>query len=538
MYRLFIVDDNVYERNGLKKRIDWERLGVEVVGDFEDGAEAFGRIGELQPDIIITDIAMPVMNGIEMSEKVRKLHPDIKVIFISCHSDFDFAKSAVDLGVYSYVLKPIISDELVVAVRKLVHDLDAAKLLSGEKERMLRQIDTMLPFVQEQFFKELLLGNINDETDIRKRMAFLKLRADEQAGIRVLSFQLHDLGRWFADKDIEDAYFVSYSVKNVIASMRNDRRLVYPVQISGDGYAAIVLETAGENGATNLAVDIIEEIGEKLNVAVTIGISKRGASLADVSSLYRQSQKALHTKFYSGGNPVIAYEEIEDRTDSPSHEMPNLELFYQDIKTLLAYGGSPEIRAFADKYLNDRTVQQDGEYLKGFEFFLVNVTRIVLLEMNQSLKAISGDDVAIWKGTGPPETLAEVRGDICVWLTAIIGRLAVRSTSKHGKIVESIKEIIHKRYREQITIDEISKSVYLSARHANALFKQETGSTIFDYVIEVRIGKAKQLLREADSRVAAVAETTGYLSTSYFCLAFKKNVGMTPAEYKNKVVRE
>ena len=111
-----------------------------------------------------------------------------------------------------------------------------------------------------------------------------------------------------------------------------------------------------------------------------------------------------------------------------------------------------------------------------------------------------------------------------------------KNLAKNAKTVDTIKEMIKNKYHEHITIEDISKSVYLSGRHANGLFKKETGKTIFDYVIEYRIEVAKKLLKDPNSKVASVAEEVGYLNTSYFCLAFKKNVGMTPAEYKSKVI--
>lgn len=533
MYRLFIVDDNKYERHGLKKSIDWEAIGIEVVGVFENGAEALARIDELNPHIVVTDIAMPVMNGIEMSEAIAKRYPDIKVIFISCHSDFEFAKSAVDLGVHGYVLKPVISDELVVAVKKVVQEFETKHSQMIEKERMLQQVKTMLPLVREQFFKELLLGNFHNEADIRKRMDFLQFPDLANARIHVLSIQLHDLTERSEDDAVADAYFVSYSVKSIIASLNHDNRSLYPVQMADMEHTAILFE-AEDSGVMDIAVEISMEIGRKLDLTATIGVSNPSQELVDISALYKQSQKAVHTRFYNGSNPIITYEEIEDLSDGPFADMPNLEAVYQDMKTLLSYGSEQEVRDFIDKYLNTRESRKDANYVKGFAFLAVNVTRIILMEANQSLKDMTGEDSLAWKRFTQPESITDVKEGIANWLMTIIERLTEKNTTKTNKIVDTIKDIIHTRYQEKISIEDISKSVYLSGRHANALFKKETGKTIFDYVIDVRIEKAKVLLKETDSKVAVVAEEVGYLNTSYFCLAFKKNVGMTPAEYKNK----
>lgn len=134
-----------------KFSINWGELDAEVVGIFANGAEALAGIDKLKPHIIITDIAMPVMNGIEMSQIIKKTYPYIKIIFISCHSDFEFAKSAIDLGIYGYVLKPVIYDELKIAVKELLEEFRIQDLQLKEKEKMMKQLEEMLPMVQEQF---------------------------------------------------------------------------------------------------------------------------------------------------------------------------------------------------------------------------------------------------------------------------------------------------------------------------------------------------------------------------------------------------
>ncbi|SFS57666.1 response regulator [Paenibacillus sp. BC26] len=536
MYRMFIVDDNKYERNGLKNHIDWASLGIEVVATFPNGAEALERIDELKPHLIVTDIAMPIMNGVQLSEHIYQRYPDIKVIFISCHSDFEFAKSAVDLGIYGYVLKPIIADELVTAVKKLVHDIDIKHSQSMEKERMLQQLEMMLPLVQEQFFKELLLGNFHNEADIIKRMAFLKVAVRPHDRIHVLSIQLHEAEEKAIDHGVADAYFVSYSVKRSITSLSTGNRYIYPIQFSPLDYAAIIFEADDEDNIMNTAVEISMEISRRVELTAITGISKVSEEIADISTLYKQAQKAVHTRFYSGSNPIITFEEIEDRTDVPFEDLPNLEAVYQDLKTLMIYSTAADVREFVDKYLGDRVSRHDANYVKSFAFMVMNITRIILQEANQTFRDLAEDDMKIWKQFSQPDTPIHVSEKIYQWLMSIIDRLSEKNTSKNTKVVDTIIGIIKSKYHEQITIEDISKSVYLSGRYANALFKKEVGKTIFDYVIEVRIDAAKKLLKDKDSRVASVAEEVGYMNTSYFCLAFKKNVGMTPAEYKSKVV--
>ncbi|WP_162463016.1 response regulator transcription factor [Paenibacillus psychroresistens] len=547
MFRLFIVDDNKYERTGIKNSIDWTALGIEVVGVFANGAEAIAQIEILQPHIVITDIAMPVMNGIEMSEHIKKSNPDIKIIFISCHSDFEFARSAVDLGIYGYVLKPILSDELVNAIQKLLNEFAVQNSQQVEKARMMKQLEEMLPLVQEQFLKELLLGDYRNKEEIVQRIAFLKLPIEENANIYVISIKANDMEKSLDNQSVANSYLISYSFKGIIRSFETEQRKIYPVQISGNEFVAIAFDSFNrftssnqsfdqQESIINASVEINMEISRRLNLNTTMGISKCSSELSDIALLYKQSQKAVNTRFYSGSNPIIIFEEIEDHSDIPFEEMPNLQAVYQDVKALMSFGNDKDIQDFIDKYLNAEGFRTNENYIKGFSFLIVNLTGIILMEANHTFKDIYGDDIMIWEKLSQMDTKADVVQWIHHVFMKIKEHLIELNPTKNVKMVETIKEIIKSKYQEQIKIEDISKSVFLSGRHANALFKKETGKTIFDYIIQIRIEMAKKLLKETDSKVAAIAEIVGYLNTSYFCLAFKKNVGMTPAEYKSKVI--
>ncbi|WP_308636357.1 response regulator [Paenibacillus silvisoli] len=534
MFRLFIVDDNRFERNGIRESVDWRSLGIEVVGTFANGLEALSKMDELKPHIVITDIAMPLMNGVEMSERIRKSHPDVKIIFISCHSDFEFAQSAVNLGIYGYVLKPIIADELERAIEKVLAEFTAQHREQIERDRMLQQLEGMLPLVREQFLKEVLLGNFRNEAEIRERISFLALPITDQAAMSVISMKCPRA----ESRSSMDAYFHSYSIKNLIARAETGTRALYPVQMSADDYAVIVFDRDDDKqGVFDTAVQLSTAIHAELGVQATMGISVSSQGLTELERLYKQSQQALNTRFYSGSNPIIRFEEIDDRSDaeSPFEEMPSLEEIYQDMKALMSFGNGQDIEEFIGKYLNEDRVRHGENHVKGFALLFAHMTGILLMEANQSVKDIFGDDRSVWVTLNRMSTKEDVVQWIRQTFAAIKERSTDRNASKNAKIIGAIKQMIHDNYREQLSMEDISKSVYLSARHANGLFKKETGQTIFDYLIQFRIEKAKHLLKEDSSKVAAVADAVGYVNPSYFILAFKKNVGMTPAEFKSRI---
>lgn len=540
MYRLFIVDDNKYERNGLKNSINWHELDAEVVGVFANGAEALTCIDTLRPHIIITDIAMPVMNGIEMSQAVKETHPEIKIIFISCHSDFEFAKSAVDLGVYGYVLKPVVSDELKTAVKKLLDEFRVRNAQLMEKEKMMKQLEEMLPMVQEQFLKELLLGNFRSREEVKDRIGFLKINIPEECRIYVISIRISEYSEGRHDLGVEDAYLAAYTIKKIANSFSKGYIKVYPIQISVLEFAVVIFDsnkTGNDNERImNIVVDMNIEISRSMNINAIMGISRCSGRYEEIPALYKQSHKAVNTMFYSGGSPIILFDEINDASISPFEKMPDMETVYQDIKALVSYGDENDIREFAEKYYNPSEFKPEENYIKGFTYSIINITGIILMEAGESFKDIFGDDLLIWNKLARFESILDVKQWVINIFVSVKAYMGEKSLTKNSQIVEGIKNIVKNRYYEQLAVEDISRSVFLSAGYANAIFKKETGMTIFDYLLEYRMEMAKKLLKDPDSKVSSVAEAVSYANKSHFGLLFKKYVGLTPAEYKKKAV--
>ncbi|HZG78912.1 MAG TPA: response regulator, partial [Paenibacillus sp.] len=406
MFRMFIVDDNKYERIGIRDDVDWAKLGIEVVGLFANGAEALANVEALRPDIIVTDIAMPTMNGVALAERVRERYPDIKMIFTSCHSDFDFAKSAVNLGIYSYVLKPIISDELETAVRGLVAEMTERE--RGERERagMLRQLEGMLPLVQEQFFKEMLLGNFRSEEEIRERVDFLRVPVPVGASLAVLSLKFA-ASEDERGKSVVDAYYQSYTVKKLVASLE-PAESAYPVQMASDLFAVVLF--GAPDSFMETAVALHTAVAQRIDAAFTIGMSNASPSLAAIAELYRQSEVAVRTTFYEGSHPIIAYAEIEDASErNVFGDMPELEAVYGDVKALLSYDGDAGVDEFLDKYLNVPGASGNESYIKAFAFLALNLASVLLMEVNKSFQEMLGEEQSIWMRVGKLESAAEAR---------------------------------------------------------------------------------------------------------------------------------
>jgi two-component system, response regulator YesN len=542
MYRMLVVDDNNRDRRIVREMIDWSELGIEVIGSAANGKEALVMAENLLPHIIISDIAMPEMSGIEMSKVLKEKRPGIKIIFMSCYDDFEFAQSAIDLNVYGYVLKPLILEDIKSAVCKVLSIYEMENLENEEKRKMSKQIADSLPMMREEFFRELLYGTYMDMDDILKRMEFLRIGLLEYDTAQIISMEINDYDIQVAGKDVSYKYLISYSIKSMMNTYTSDSIKVFAVQNSHREFSAVVfLKTNSQNqNDDNLvlecAISFHTWIQDKFGLSTVAGISNTSVNLLDIPRLFQQSTQAIQTKFYSKGNPVILYREVEEKKYSTFDEKVNLEVLNKEVREAVSLKDDSGINEFMQKYLPVDKSYQTEAYFKSLAFSTVNILMLTLIEAGQSFRDIFNDDAVIWRKLNRFDTIQDLQQWLFNMLKTVAVYLRDNNKSRDAKMVNTIKEVIKLRYHEQLSVDDIVKSVYLSPRQANKIFKKEMGNTIFDYLLEYRIEVAKKLLKEPDCKIYMISDNVGYTNKSHFCLMFKKLTGLTPVEYKNRFI--
>lgn len=539
MFRLLIVDDNNRDRRVLQEVIDWNALDIEVIGTAADGKEALMMIKTLDPHIVLTDIAMPALNGVEMAEILKRQYSHIKIIFMSCYDDFEFARSAINLSIYGYIMKPIIPKELKEVVCKVLNIYEHEIEQKEETLKMMKQIEESLPMVQEEFFRELVYGLNKDEEDIWKKVDFLKLNLNGFKKVQIMSVAISDYEKYMSDKNVSVQYLLCYSIKDMINSLSHEDLQLFTIQNSGSEFIVIAFSMTkdvndSDEEIIERSIDIYSKLNDKFNINVTIGISKVSVNILDLSLLLNQSVSALKTKFYAEDNPVILYREIEEKTFEDFEKKVNLEGLSREVKEVVQSREDQDIIILIDKYFQSGPVFQTEAYYKSLTFSIINIVQINLIEVGKSFYDIFGDDIIIWKKLVKFDTIVNLK----LWLFNVLKSVSEfindKNTSRDMQIVKKIKEFIHQKYYEQITINDIADVVFLSSKQANKIFKRETGRTIFDYLVEHRIEVAKKLMKDPFSKVYQVAEDVGYINKSHFCLIFKKATGYSPVEYRNQ----
>jgi YesN/AraC family two-component response regulator len=533
---MVIVDDNNRDRRIIQEVIDWESYGVCIKGAASNGLEALRLVENFVPDIVLSDISMPSLNGIELAHELRSRFPGTKVIFMSWHNDFEYAKTAVNLNVCGYVMKPIVPEELADVVLNVLGICKREMLQRDAQARMLKQIEDTLPIILEEFFRELLFSQGDGLPDLMRRAEFLRIDCGGLAGVQVLLLQIEANDGRATEKNVTEQYALSFYVKEIIDSLRKDGVRYYCVRISPREFAVAVLSMDSwqftQTQLVEAATEVYSALSGRFGVAVAAGISKPAGGIGDIPSLYTQCRVALNTKFFSK-DPIILYSDIEDKTGKDSFgRKVNLAELYEEIKEAVFSNSEQEITKLSEKYLPSGSIGETGVYHKSVAFSMLNTLQIVLAESGKTAQDAFGDAATSWERLNGFGTIAELQLWCRETLTAVARCLNPKSAARDRQIVDNIKSIVQARYTGQISIDDIVDAVYISARQANKIFKRQTGLTIFDYLVDYRIQMAKALLKSPYSRIYQVAGQVGYLNKSHFCLVFKKNTGVTPAEYR------
>ena len=496
MYRVLLVDDCLPDLSGIVKNIDWASLGCEIVGTASNGEMGIKKAHEVKPDIIITDISMPKMNGIDMTREIRKEMPDTSIIFISCFDEFNYIKSAMDQNVSAYILKPIKLTELIATIEKVVATLDQKKryekLEDSFKNISATQIENLLSdlLLSEDFDKEYAnLLNIPYDEMFRP---ILITQADDSE-VSPTDFykkitELKEICRKYAD--FEKNYFIKF------------------------GVTSLVLLLHADDMTENKFKEYIQTLTQYTDAYgnIFISFSTEPIKLSEVSKTFSSLLNSSH----------------------PKANMPNMQNLYNSLSSLLFSGNQKDISEFVDLYF-DTEVRENLTFSKTVSVQIINTINLILHEYNSNFSNIFDDEFVVWNKLFNYKSIINIKQWMINLISAVSSYLVTETAQldKYDITTSKIKAFINEHFPSPTILEDVAKAVNLSVNHANNIFKTTTGQTMFNYAVKMRINRAKQLMSDPTLSISTISREVGYASSSYFTTAFKKNVGMSPMQYRN-----
>jgi two-component system response regulator YesN len=534
MLKLVIVEDEELDRNGLKRNVNWHDMGIELVGVYENGYDAFNAIKDSIPDIILTDIKMPVMDGLILARKVNELSQNVRIVFISGYDDFSYAKEAIELSASRYILKPFEIQELTDVMIEIVNQCNEEKRKLLEGRIMEQKLNESLPLLKDKFCMDLLQGIYKDEENIKKRIEFLNLPLHLEGKYFVNLVEIDNYDDLIHDK--EDNY-INVLPLYIIDRIKENLNGKHGVCVNKrESVFAIVLSYNKQTDIERENYDCMEKIKIYLNKSfktnVTIGISRVCSTLKNLRVANIQAEEALKYKFSVGTNQIINADDILDR------DTIELDQIIKDTQNKLM---SMLTAGNIDAVINQINIifkamidfKSSKLYVQSICIDIINNISRSFLNTGAEALDIVDANLNLINNLLEFDTISDIQTQVTNILISVATYNQQKNNSRSQRIVEQIKAVVDERFAEDLSVGSVASEVYLSAGYATSLFKKETGMSIMDYIIKVRIDTAKKMLQNHNSRVSEVSYKVGYENIAYFSSLFKNMVGITPKEYRD-----
>lgn len=535
MIKVFLVEDEIIMRNGIKNNIPWEREGYAFVGDASDGELAYPLIKKIQPDILITDIRMPFMDGLELSALVKKEFPKIKIIILSGYGEFDYAKEAIRIGVTDYLLKPVSAKALLEAVAKVAFQIQKEREEEAMMLKHMQEMEENAVLEKQRLFNDVITNQIGFR-EMLERGGKLGLEFAASYYL-VMLFKLFPVGnpRDYSKAMVECQQKVEERIQQEKEVLLFDRGV--------EGWALIFLGETREDTmeqAGSIEGILREIIWEYKGIEFFGGIGSVVERLNELQQSYLEASKAFAARFFTNSNQFIRYDEldmvIKDSNESLDiHSVDVSKVSQKSVSSFLKSGSKEEIDTFVEEYLKS-VGEQNYRSLLFRQYVIINC----YLAAKSFLEGLGMEEVLLSKGVTDVDHIIKDNRSmerVSYYLSQLFSEAMnlrdKQAEQKYAKLLGGAVEYIHNNYaNEEISLNTVATQVNMSPSYFSSIFSQEMGYTFIEYLTDVRMEKARELLRCSNKKSTEIAYEVGYKDSHYFGYLFKKTMGCTPKEFR------
>jgi len=527
--RMLIVDDEPLILRSLKQAVDWEAIGVDIVGEARSGEEALRLCRAEMPDLVLSDIRMPSIDGLELMRRVKREDADTVFILISGYGEFEYAREGLREGAFDYILKPIDHEELEAAVQKAAAEIRIARERRREEDRLLHSVQTLSMLARERMYAQVMEGIYEsggkwqwlDQSELDKRYFMFLIGLD----------QFEQLRAQWSDGEYRLWMFV---VRNIVEEIgeREGALAVFPFH---QGEWVMLWAASARRKQQEIAGELIEALQRYARLTVSIGISRVFEGLPSLEECYQSAKRALLRRFYSGGGQWFPDEEAHRSDDRTIGKLRALERrLLNDIKVL----NGERVGKALDEW--GEVVREASLPREIVEQLYLELSALIRRQLEFMLPDTGrGDELLLpllRNSESAEEMLTCLKRKVLEW----IGNITDGGWSKEQirASIQRAKDFIADQYHRDIGIDDAAEAAGVSVSHFCYTFKQETGMTFLEYLTRFRIDKACYMLEHTDVKVFQVSQMVGYQDAKYFSQVFRKMMGCKPSEFREQMRRK
>ena len=534
--KVFLVEDEMVIRRGIKNSIDWEKEGYIFCGEASDGELAYPMIIKEKPDILITDIRMPFMDGLELCKLVKKELPNIKILILSGYDEFDYAKEAIRLGVTEYLLKPISSGKLLEALNGVSESIRREKEDKDLVRKYMEEMRENTEHEKQKFFEQMIAGNLSMADALETGEKYEMNLSARMYNLLLFRFTLGEENR----KSGELLGEAEYAIEKLTERLE----YVFEFQRGVEGWAFLLMadnEEQMSERVKELSKDLEEIMKNYSTIAYFGGIGQPVARLRELEESFREAERALAARFTMELNQIISVEDIRMAQNVDTLDDIEITSFGEIEKTrtmlekFLNNGAEDEIDEFVDVYINELSEENLKSVL--MRQYIIMDAYIVMMSFCEKFEGIEGEMQAqseeLKNSMKTIQTLEEIKNYIRMLLKKIIGVRDTISGRRYSDIIEIAKDQIRKTYMsDEISLNTIAADVGMSPSYFSSIFSKEMGKTFVEYLTEIRMDRAKELLMCSSMKTSEIGYEVGYKDPHYFSYIFKKTQNCTPKEFR------
>lgn len=534
--KVFLVEDEMVIRRGIKNSIDWEKEGYIFCGEASDGELAYPMIIKEKPDILITDIRMPFMDGLELCKLVKKELPNIKILILSGYDEFDYAKEAIRLGVTEYLLKPISSGKLLEALNGVSESIRREKEDKDLVRKYMEEMRENTEHEKQKFFEQMIAGNLSMADALETGKKYEMNLSAGMYNLLLFRFTLGEENR----KSRELLGEAEYAIEKLTERLE----YVFEFQRGVEGWAFLLMadnEEQMSERVKELSKDLEEIMKNYSTIAYFGGIGQPVARLRELEESFREAERALAARFTMELNRIISVEDIRMAQNVDTLDDIEITSFGEIEKTrtmlekFLNNGAEDEIDEFVDVYINELPEENLKSVL--MRQYIIMDAYIVMMSFCEKIEGIEGEMQAqseeLKNSMKTIQTLEEIKNYIRMLLKKIIGVRDTISGRRYSDIIEIAKDQIRKTYMsDEISLNTIAAEVGMSPSYFSSIFSKEMGKTFVEYLTEIRMDRGKELLMCSSMKTSEIGYEVGYKDPHYFSYIFKKTQNCTPKEFR------
>lgn len=521
--RVLIVDDELFIRGGLRTLIDWQEAGFDEVMDAKNAMEAINIIERARPDLILTDIFMPEMSGLDFAKKIRVQYPSIRFVILTGYEKFEYAREAIEIGVAKYLVKPVFPDELKETVDELVQEMTLERRNLNWSEMAQKRLNEYKPIIIEKFWGDVLAGVLTDPAEMRRRAAAADIPPTGNE-LRCLAVEIRGLEKVYERYGASELPLVRFAIRNMLEELHAGA-ITYIYDYS----EAVLLCLLSEPAETDDWKATAEAIECTLKIDVGIGI---GRTVGDFSVIRSSALETLDSVKYLAmleQTGVMRYEDI------PAWKKDHVEYPYEEEKNLL------ELLRYRDRIgeqAMDAFIHQTMSQNPS-----PNMNRLVFVQLLGAVYRLA-DEYGIESIPAFHQSVSRLEespsyGQVRKLFLELFKEIAARRSSRHtgfvSQLVEGAKQIIDGRYGDpDLSVASIAQTLCISPNYLSRIFHRQTGKTCVEHMTERRLEEAAKLLRLTTLKNYEIAEQVGYANAHYFSSMFKKNIGCSPSEFRER----